>query len=66
MNDELSRTLKLCRIPNDETITIQFDNGATQIVRPTAAFRGDRRGLCEHIAKGCPFKIASPSNPPRQ
>ena len=50
--------LKLSREPMNKSITMQFEDGSTQLVRPTRAFDGNWRALCEHIAHGRAYKVA--------
>lgn len=56
--DELARTLKKCREPLEQSVTIKFmDSRAQHVVRPTKAFQGDWRGLAEHLADGHPYTV---------
>lgn len=55
--DELSNTLKRCREPHPQSVTMTFEDGSKQIIRPSLAFNNDWRGLCEHVANGRSYKV---------
>lgn len=56
--DDLVRTLKLARIPGDASITITFANGAKQVIRPSKAFGGEWKPLCDAVAGGEPYTVS--------
>lgn len=55
--DDLVRTLKLARIPGDASVTITYENGTTQVIRPSKAFTGEWKPLCDAVACGAPYKV---------
>jgi len=58
-SDELSSALKGAREKSGETITMEYPNGSKHVIRPTKAFKGSVRDLCDHIACGAPYRIVS-------
>jgi hypothetical protein len=54
---DATQYLKAAKEPSGEAVTILFEDGSRQVVRPTKAFNGDWRGLCEHLAAGRNYKV---------
>jgi hypothetical protein len=57
--EEVSASLKGSREKSDAVIVMEFENGAQQVIRPTKAFRGSPKDLCDHIANGASYRIVS-------
>ena len=56
---ELSAALKGAREKSGEIITMIYENGSQHVIRPTKAFRGSVRDLCDAVAAGASYKIKS-------
>ena len=55
--EELALTLKQARQPGDGTVTIEFENGARQVIRPSKAFGGYKKDLADAMAGNLPHKV---------
>lgn len=55
--EELSLTLKKSRESSGLIITMLFEDGSRHVIRPSAAFNGDVRGLVEYISEGRKYKL---------
>lgn len=55
--EELSLTLKRCRQPGNKVVTVEYENGCKQVIRPSAAYAGSDYHLAEAVAGNQPFKV---------
>lgn len=55
--EELALTLKKCRQPGTRVITIEYENGCKQVIRPSAAYAGGDYGVAAAVAGNQPFKV---------
>lgn len=58
-NDEMSLALKLARRPSGRVITITFENGTKQVIRPSLAFNGSVSEMTSTVAGNVPYKVKS-------
>ena len=56
---ELSAALRGAREKSGEVIVMIYENGSQHVIRPTKAFRGSVRDLCDAVAAGASYKIKS-------
>ena len=55
--EELAITLKRCRQPGNRVITVEYENGCKQVIRPSAAYVGSDYAVAEAVAGNQPFKV---------
>jgi hypothetical protein len=55
--EELSITLKRCRQPGNRVITVEYENGCKQVIRPSAAYAGGDHLVAASVAGNQPFKV---------
>jgi len=55
--EELALTLKKCRQPGAKTITVEYENGCRQVIRPSLAYDGNDYSVAAGVAGNTAFKL---------
>ena len=55
--EELAVTLKKSRQPGTVTITIEYENGCRQVIRPSAAYQGGDNHVAAAVAGNTPYRL---------